>query len=315
MSKTWEGYDVFFPKRSRTLTTRYHTLFPETLHEKLKHQLGEDLRFETKVVSQTETSVTLENGETIEAACVIDSSRALDWDAKNCGFQKFVGLHVKLDLPHGLARPLLMDARVPQADGFRFFYVLPFSDDELLIEDTRFSENEKLERGEYIQEITAYATMMGWTITQTLRAEAGVLPLPLVPSSSIAGVRAEIGMAAGFFHVVTGYSLPDAVRTAERLAAVPNLTTATARAALADYATERSSQQPYLHLLNRMMFRAAVPAERFKIFERFYGLSEALIGRFYRGELTRADRVRILVGRPPVPVTSAVRCFFEGSLA
>ena len=67
----------------------------------------------------------------------------------------------------------------------------------------------------------------------------------------------------------------------------------------------------YFRLLNRMMFRAAEPPERFRILERFYRLPEGLIARFYAGRLTWRDRARILIGRPPVPVGRALKCLFE----
>jgi lycopene beta-cyclase len=35
------------------------------------------------------------------------------------------------------------------------------------------------------------------------------------------------------------------------------------------------------------------------VFERFYGLPEPLIHRFYALSLSRLDRARILIGRPP----------------
>src|SRR3546814_18600308 len=41
---------------------------------------------------------------------------------------------------HGLARPIIMDARVPQIDGYRFVYLLPFSPDRLFVEDTYYSD-------------------------------------------------------------------------------------------------------------------------------------------------------------------------------
>lgn len=312
MTRSWSGYDVRFPKRNRSLSTRYHSLVPADFHDKLATALGENLRFETEVASRTEDSVSLRDGTIFHADAVIDSSLPLEWSSERCGFQKFVGHHVRLSRPHGLKNPILMDATVPQLDGFRFFYVLPFSETELLIEDTRFSETEAIEREDYDREIAAYALEAGWTIAETTATEVGVLPLPFAPASQTrSGVAAEIGMSAGFFHVVTGYSLPDAVRVAEKLASLPRLTTSSAKATLADHARERAHGRRYLYLLNRMMFRAALPAERYRIFERFYGLSESLIGRFYRDELTTADRVRILVGRPPVPVSKAVKCFFN----
>ena len=60
-------------------------------------------------------------------------------------------------------------------------------------------------------------------------------------------------------------------------------------------------------MLDRMLFKAAAPAERYRVLERFYRLSPALIGRFYAGQSTMMDKVRILSGRPPVPIGRAVR--------
>ena len=55
-----------------------------------------------------------------------------------------------------------------------------------------------------------------------------------------------------------------------------------------------------------MLFGAARPAERWRVFARFYRLDQRLIERFYAGRSTLADRARVLCGRPPVPVTRAL---------
>jgi len=60
-------------------------------------------------------------------------------------------------------------------------------------------------------------------------------------------------------------------------------------------------------MLGKMLFGAAPPPERWRIFSRFYGLDPALIQRFYAGRSTLADRIRILCGKPPVPIRSAMR--------
>jgi lycopene beta-cyclase len=57
-----------------------------------------------------------------------------------------------------------------------------------------------------------------------------------------------------------------------------------------------------------MLFRAARPGERYRVLERFYGLPEALICRFYAAGLTPLDKLRILAGKPPVPIGAALRC-------
>ena len=55
-----------------------------------------------------------------------------------------------------------------------------------------------------------------------------------------------------------------------------------------------------------MLFDAADPSERYRIFERFYTLPEPLIERFYAAKSSPLDKLRILSGKPPVPIRSAV---------
>jgi lycopene beta-cyclase len=55
-----------------------------------------------------------------------------------------------------------------------------------------------------------------------------------------------------------------------------------------------------------MLYRAAEPTERYRVLEHFYRLPEALIGRFYAGRLTAWDKLKVLTGRPPVPVGKAL---------
>jgi lycopene beta-cyclase len=59
-------------------------------------------------------------------------------------------------------------------------------------------------------------------------------------------------------------------------------------------------------MLNRMLFLAAEPSRRRHVFERFYRLRQPLIERFYAGNLTGTDRLRLVVGKPPVPIGPAV---------
>ena len=56
-----------------------------------------------------------------------------------------------------------------------------------------------------------------------------------------------------------------------------------------------------------MLFLAAKPNERVRVFEHFYRLPDDLVGRFYGGRLSLADKARILTGKPPVPVLRALK--------
>jgi lycopene beta-cyclase len=60
-----------------------------------------------------------------------------------------------------------------------------------------------------------------------------------------------------------------------------------------------------------MLFGAADPPQRFKVLQRFYRLPAPLIARFYSGQSTWADRVRILAGKPPVAISRAIKVLKE----
>jgi lycopene beta-cyclase len=67
----------------------------------------------------------------------------------------------------------------------------------------------------------------------------------------------------------------------------------------------------FYRLLNRMLFRAAKPQQRYKVLERFYRLPQPLIERFYAAGSTLGDKARILSGKPPVPLGAALTCLIE----
>jgi lycopene beta-cyclase len=55
-----------------------------------------------------------------------------------------------------------------------------------------------------------------------------------------------------------------------------------------------------------MLFQGARPEERFRIFAHFYRLPEPLVERFYAGHSTLADKARVLIGKPPIPIPAAI---------
>jgi lycopene beta-cyclase len=147
-----------------------------------------------------------------------------------------------------------------------------------------------------------------------LREESGVLPVVL--SGDIDALWRETadvaraGLRAGLFHPTTGYSFPYAVRTAEVLAA-SDMSAGGVYRRLRDESSRAWASGAFFRGLNRMLFLAAPPTQRYRILERFYTLPEPLIARFYAGRLTKRDQARILFGVPPVPVASALRALLQ----
>jgi lycopene beta-cyclase len=192
-----------------------------------------------------------------------------------------------------------MDARVPQLDGFRFVYVLPFSPLHVLVEDTYFSESDVLDEATLRGRVLQYADAKGLRPRRVVREETGVLPLPLrAPGATDPEPSRPFlaGYGGGWFHPTTGYSFPAAARIAQLVASVSRDELASAWTALA-HAHRR--QFAFLSLLNRLMFGAFAPERRYGAIEHFYRLPEATLSRFYSMSLTRADRARIFCDRPP----------------
>lgn len=313
ISHRWPGYDVKFPALTRRIGQDYYTLFSDRFASQLAQALGDTLWLNCPVSEVTPEHVQLARGERLTARAVIDGRGQGENAAQRCAWQLFVGQEWRLAQPHGLTQPLLMDATVAQRNAFRFFYLLPLSPDTLLIEDTRFSNEPALDKADYRAAIGDYAARRNWTLDCLLREESGCLPLTLAgarPSGNAAHQPCS-GMRAGLFHAVTGYSLPLAVRLADAVAGLEQIDAPRLALLTHAMASQQWRRQGFFRLLNRMLFLAGKPDNRWRVMQRFYGLPDETIARFYAGNLTLADKARILTGKPPVPVFQALRAAFN----
>ena len=304
----WDRYDVAFPERERRVRMGYKSITGEALAEAVTAALPAGRIIADRAKHVAPDHVLLARGGRLSAKHVIDARGTGKTSMLDCGWQKFVGQALTVEGGHGIQRPVVMDATVEQLDGYRFVYLLPFDAETIFVEDTYYSNAPDLDAGAIRDRIAAYAARRQWNVTAVTREETGVLPVVVAgdfdrlwPPIDRVG---RIGVRAGVFHAMTGYSLPDAVRTAAALPALvdrgdlgPRLR---ARAAAA------WRRQRYYRMLGAMLFRAAEPDERYRIFQRFYGLAPGLIARFYAGRSNAADKLRILAGKPPVSVRRAL---------
>lgn len=324
----WDSYDVKFPKRKRTLDITYCTGNSETLRACVQPHIDSGrlrVLLNAPVETLTPDHVILETGEKLDATCVLDARGFEPNDDVFLGYQKFVGHVIKTKEPHGVERPIIMDATVPQLGGYRFVYCLPYSDTELLVEDTYYTDGPELRSQEVDARISEYIRE---NITEgaydTVRREKGVLPITLgvdydsknIVSSRASNRNGRIGIRGGFYHAVTGYSFPVALRIADIIAKERHFYGAAFNCVESDdilycQSNGHKDEEAFFRLLNRMLFRAAKPTERYTVLQRFYGLNQGLIERFYAGQLTWCDKARILIGKPPVPVHKALYNFSE----
>ena len=312
ISYGWTGYDVAFPAHARTVRTGYYSIESERLDRVVRETLPEQaLMFRRKVLGASARAVVFAEGERLEAGGVIDCRGAGDLSQLDCGWQKFLGREYQLDEAHDLDRPRVMDATVPQSDGYRFVYALPFAATRLFVEDTYYSDSPEIDAACLRGRADAYVAEHGWQVARVEREEAGVLPVVMGGNFEeywrSGGNRvAKAGMRAGLFHPTTGYSLPDAVRTAALVADASDLSGEALNDLLYRYARRSWRSRGFYRMLSAMLFRAAEPEERYRILERFYRLDPALVGRFYAGRSRWFDKLRILIGRPPVPLGRAL---------
>nr|WP_255720752.1 lycopene beta-cyclase CrtY [Acuticoccus kalidii] len=313
VSHRWDGYDCRFTGGAFTYSTPYLSIASDDLDRVARHRLGDAVRLDTPVTALDAAGAVLADGSRIEADAVIDARGPRQLAGVTLRWQKFLGREVRLADPHGLTQPTIMDAAVPQLDGYRFVYLLPFGPDRLLIEDTYYAEDPAVDAAVLTERIDAYAAARGWTIRAEERVEVGALPLllagdlPTLWREATAEGAVPVGLRAGLFHPVTGYSLPLAARTATRLAELAGpVTTARLMAAVEGIARDHFARSAFDRMLNRLLFLAGPPERRHLVLQRFHGLPQPLIERFYAGALKRSDQARILAGKPPVPLLAAL---------
>jgi len=322
-----EGYDITFPRLGRTLPTSYRSLASAEFHARLIAELPpECVLLGTKAEGLDAGGVTLADGTRLSARRVIDCRPFRPSHHLAGGWQVFLGQHFRCETPHGLTRPVIMDASVdqlaPHGNGaaYRFVYVLPLSPTEVFVEDTYYADSGKMDAEVLKGRVAEYAHHHGWK-GEVVDSEAGVLPV--ISGGDFAAAQAEIaipgvamaGARGGFSHPLTSYTLPfavdNALAIAHLIAARPTLTGAD----LAAFCTRRAKRHwratGYYRMLSRMLFEAAQPDKRVVVFEHFYALQGALVERFYAGRSTWPDRLRILTGKPPVSVGRAIRALFS----
>lgn len=330
----WEdGYEVHFPKYHRKLKTTYRSMASPDFHEGIVRELSEgSVILGRKAVSLDARGVDLgpsqyRPAERINARSVIDCRSFKPSKHLKGGWQVFLGRHIRLDKPHGVQRPVIMDATVDQlaphgnGSSYRFVYVLPLGAHDVFIEDTYYADDPLLDRNALSGRIDQYARAKGWHDGLPVHHEAGVLPVLTggnfsayqdevrIPGVAVAGAR------GGFTHPLTSYTMCVAVENALAIAKRAELSGEQLAAFFDARAKAHWRKTGYYRLLARFLFFAAKPERRVKVFQRFYALREGLIERFYAARSSLFDKVRVLWGEPPVAIHSAILAMFKSGPA
>ena len=299
----WPAYTVAFPGFARTVPSRYAAISSARFADCLENS-GCELLTNADVDFLDTRLIRLADGREFRARCVIDArgpAHAAVPDAT--GYQKFVGLEIETERPWPVTLPTVMDGTLPQDDGYRFMYALPFTENRVLLEETYFSDSPELNEPLIRNRIADYVAARNLGRWRTLRQEAGVLPMPWV-GGGVAEPRKgppvgplQAGYAGGWFHPATGYSLPVALRLALAIAGV---TPDAAHGAARVLARQILPRQRFARFLNRLLFTLVVPDQRWQVFRRLYrAVPDASLNRFYALNFGPLDATRLVVGWPP----------------
>ncbi|MDJ0979804.1 MAG: lycopene beta-cyclase CrtY [Erythrobacter sp.] len=319
-----KGYDVSFPNLKRTLHTGYTSMASGDFHEGICRVLpSEALLLGRKATDIKASGVTLDDGTRLNARLVIDCRNFQPSPHLRGGWQVFMGRHMRLNEPHGAEHPVIMDADVeqlaPHGNGgaYRFVYVLPLSERDVFVEDTYYADDPKLDRTALEGRIDQYCHDKGWMEGVPVAHETGVLPVltggdfdAYQREVRLPGVVA-IGARAGFIHPLTSYTMPIAMENALALADKADLPAAQVVALFEARARRHWNNTAYYRLLTRFLFFAADPERRYVVLQRFYGLGQGLIERFYAARSPLRDRARVLWGKPPVSIPRAIKAMFQ----
>ncbi len=308
VSCRWPGYRVRFPGLSRRVTIPYATITSDRLREatlSLAGGAGGAARPGRLVIRTGESCEILSPtaarlGRTTDVSCreVIDCrGRTARTAPGGAGYQTFIGHEYETTGRWPASEPTVMDVRADQAAGFEFLYELPLGPDRVLLEYTRFHEEPTCDESRAVELIATRLAEAGAASAKLIRTEQGCLPMPYATAADRAGPSLAGGYAGGWYHAATGYSMPLAVRFAELVARASPDGVATA---IASAAAEDRLRRGFARFLNRLLFCLVRPADRWKIFQRFYRvLPEERIARFYAHRFTFTDAARIVIGWPP----------------
>jgi lycopene beta-cyclase len=297
VAHSWPGYYAAFPGHNRNLKAASHAIRGDDLDAAVRAALKpEQYRLGTKVVAVRDDELVLLGGEQIKVLGAIDARGPANLSLLQLGWRRSAARAYALKAPHGLDRPVLVDATVGQADGLRLIQCLPVGERELRIEDVIYSERAEAEQPSAGDRLDAYLKLRGWQIKSAGEEEVRSLPVALGGDFSafwrVGGARvAKLGYRGGFFHPTSGNSLPDAVRTALLLADQRDFAGAALHDLFEAEAAALWRKREFYRGFNRALFQGSAD-ERLAVYRDFYKLEPGLIARFWSGKLGMLERMK-----------------------
>lgn len=221
--------------------------------------------------------------------------------ARQCWLlQHFKGWYIKTEQPvFNSAIGTLMDFRTSQEQGATFFYVLPFSPTEALVEYTLFSDK-LLESQIYDAALRQYISIkVGITDYQIIEAEYGVIPMTNYKFSKRQGNIVNIGTAGGQTKASSGYTF-QFIQKKSRALVDSLIQYGHPFNAPSDSSRFHFYDSVLLNILHKRTLQGAA------IFTELFKKNKASkVFAFLDNETTLADELKIISTLPTLPFTKA----------
>lgn len=243
------------------------------------------------------------NGKVYEANYVFNSILFNKPQLKQNNYwllQHFKGWYIKAASgAFNAALATLMDFRCSQQRGTTFFYVLPLSDNEALIEYTLFSK-EVLKKEEYDVALKEYITnQLSINNYEVAEEEFGIIPMTNYSFKPIDGHVINIGTAGGQTKGSSGYTFRFIQKHS---AAIVKHLIQTGKPHNMETTSKRF--QFYDSVLLNILHRNTLPGDR--IFSELFNRNKAFdVFRFLDNETSLPEELKIISSLPTLPFAKA----------
>jgi len=293
----WPGYYVAFPGFSRKFKAGCSMFGPDAIHRQMLATLKPgQYRLGTKVVAVREDALVLDDGETVKAEAAIDARGAANQSLLELLYETRIERSYRTRKPHGVDRPVLVDATVGAASGLRFVQVVPLAADRLLLAEASISERVQPDP-QAAGRLDDYLALRGWDGAEGEAPQASSRPLPFGGDFDafwrIGGARvARLGLRGGMLHPLTGRTVADAADAAMLLIRQGGFDGPQLHDVVEDEAKRLWRQREPLRAVVAGI-AAAAPEARLALLECLFRLDPALLARVIAGRLTLLDRGRV----------------------
>ena len=293
----WPGFYLAFPDFARKLRGDWGGLGGEDVHQAMLGALSpEQYRLGTKVVAVREDALVLDGGETIKAEGAIDARGAANLSMLELLYEARFERDYRFAAPHGLDRPVLIDATVDQGPGLRYFECVPLSEDRLAVADICVSEASQPDEQAGAR-IDSYVKQRGWERPKALAEHSIARPLPFGGDFAafwrLGGARvAKVGLRGGFINPAIGRAVGDAAHTALLLARQQSFAGGVLHDLFEAEAKQLWKKREFARSVTAAQ-RSAPPEQRRALLEQLYRLDPALIARLQSDRLGMLDRARL----------------------